>query len=398
MAGLLDFLQSASNSAASNVSAPVDALAWLLRKAGLPVPEDAIGGSEWMQQQGLTRPVQQSGASLAGETFGLLAPVVAAAKAPQIAGGLLKMGENAAAQRAPGMVGAERGAIVYHGSPHKFDAFDSSKIGTGEGAQAYGHGLYLAESPGVAKAYQETLAAKHDPKLFGSGVTAIVNGQPANVGSMGSALDSFVTGIARRTQMGKESWDDAVAAMTRNADMNLPALEREVAKGNLGVDGHIPKEIDRLRGIKDLAKTLKKEDVVFQTTGNLYKVDLPDEKIARMLDWDKPLSQQAPEVRKLLEKRAGFEMASFDEASKATYLRPKHKLALMTGGEYVQSANLTHGGPAPFSKVLQESGIPGVRYLDGGSRTAGSGTSNFVLFPGEEEALRILERNGQTLR
>lgn len=94
MAGLLDFLQSASNTAAGNVSAPVDGIAWLLRKAGVPV-DTPIGGSDWMAQKGLTRPVQQSGASLAGETFGLLAPMVAAAKAPQIAGGLLQMVDNA---------------------------------------------------------------------------------------------------------------------------------------------------------------------------------------------------------------------------------------------------------------------------------------------------------------
>lgn len=31
-------------------------------------------------------------------------------------------------------------------------------------------------------------------------------------------------------------------------------------------------------------------------TGSLYKVDLPDEQIAKMLDWDKPLSEQAPNV------------------------------------------------------------------------------------------------------
>jgi len=98
MAGLIDFLQSASNTAASNVSAPVDGIAWLLRKAGVPVGTP-IGGSDWMAQNGLTRPVQQSSASLAGETLGLLAPIVAAAKAPQIAGGLLQMGENAMAPR-----------------------------------------------------------------------------------------------------------------------------------------------------------------------------------------------------------------------------------------------------------------------------------------------------------
>jgi hypothetical protein len=40
---------------------------------------------------------------------------------------------------------------TYHGSPHDFDEFDMSKIGTGEGAQAYGHGLYFAENENVAK-------------------------------------------------------------------------------------------------------------------------------------------------------------------------------------------------------------------------------------------------------
>jgi hypothetical protein len=42
------------------------------------------------------------------------------------------------------------GIKAYHSSPHDFDAFDLSKIGTGEGAQAYGHGIYSAESPKVS--------------------------------------------------------------------------------------------------------------------------------------------------------------------------------------------------------------------------------------------------------
>jgi hypothetical protein len=44
------------------------------------------------------------------------------------------------------------------------------------------------------------------------------------------------------------------------------------------------------------------------------------------------------------------------------------------------------------SKRLQELGIPGIRYLDAGSRDGGSGTRNFVVFPGEEKKVRILER------
>lgn len=42
-------------------------------------------------------------------------------------------------------------------------------------------------------------------------------------------------------------------------------------------------------------------------------------------------------------------------------------------------------------------GIPGIRYLDGGSRADGQGTYNYVIFPGEEGMLRITERNGQPL-
>ncbi len=48
------------------------------------------------------------------------------------------------------------------------------------------------------------------------------------------------------------------------------------------------------------------------------------------------------------------------------------------------------GAPALASKHLQELGIPGIRYLDQGSRGAGQGTYNYVVFPGNENLLRIL--------
>lgn len=65
--------------------------------------------------------------------------------------------DNALASNAVRMGGdqAPKGIRAYHGSPHDFDRFDMSKIGTGEGAQAYGHGLYFAENEGVAKSYKQ---------------------------------------------------------------------------------------------------------------------------------------------------------------------------------------------------------------------------------------------------
>jgi GNAT superfamily N-acetyltransferase len=43
-----------------------------------------------------------------------------------------------------------QGITAYHGSPHDFDRFDMGKIGTGEGAQAYGHGENALKSTVMA--------------------------------------------------------------------------------------------------------------------------------------------------------------------------------------------------------------------------------------------------------
>ena len=151
---LLDVAQSASNAIAGNLSGPVDLLGMGLRYIGVPVPENALGSSQWMRERGLTSDVPHGVNQLAGETLGLLSPFAPTGK---IASGLVKAGENAAIPRA---LNQQKGAVVWHGSPHKFDAFDASKIGTGEGAQAYGHGLYLADAQDVAQQYQRNLSGR----------------------------------------------------------------------------------------------------------------------------------------------------------------------------------------------------------------------------------------------
>lgn len=50
------------------------------------------------------------------------------------------------------------------------------------------------------------------------------------------------------------------------------------------------------------------------------------------------------------------------------------------------------------SEILGRRGLTGIRYLDGGSRGAGQGSSNFVVFPGQEDILKILERNGVPIK
>lgn len=236
------------------------------------------------------------------------------------------------------------GMIAWHGSPHKFDKFDLSKIGTGEGAQAYGHGLYLAEHPATAEVYASKLT----------------NGGAMPMPPM--PTDFMVDGARYVKQDGK------LAKQVGNSADLIP-----VGKDEYGAS---------LRKAQQEYKDKK-------SAGQLYKTDIPDEAVARFLDWDKPFSQQAPEVQAAL--------SSF--LPRLNKMQKDYKLDQwetipdwVTGGRLAE----TLGAKTPeasgwFNVAMREKGVPGIRYLDQASRDAGKGTSNFVVF--DPEMIRILERN-----
>jgi hypothetical protein len=362
---LRDTVQSASNTVASGVSAPVDLIAAGLRKVGLPIPQAPVGGSQWMENMGLTVPVEDGIPKLAGETLGMIVPMAATAKAPQIAAAANRGLENLAAPRTlntPGY-GGQRGAIVWHGSPHKFDAFDASKIGTGEGAQAYGHGMYFAESPDVAKGYQYSTTR---PELTISGKRFTTDGQ-------GVLRDETGKTIAT---MPKHYQDAANALYGSKADKPLAVLAEEAESFLQTRSSITQKRIDAAKN------AILRGEVKPDPRGALYKVDLPDEAIARMLDWDKPLSQQAQNVQQSL--------SNFPEIKKGSAIHQQLTRDLAVGEKPI--FRFSKEGQKEAAEYLKQAGIPGIKYLD-----EATGTSNFVVFPGEERLLRILERNNQPM-
>ena len=105
-------------------------------------------------------------------------------------------------------------------------------------------------------------------------------------------------------------------------------------------------------------------------------------------------------------------MLDYDRAVPESVWQPLSKAALdqfgsgisMGSGEQLmkeisnQYKFAGHPNPnAAATKWLSQQGVPGTRYLDGASRASG-GTSNYVVFPGNEGLLNILERNGQPLK
>ena len=72
--------------------------------------------------------------------------------------GLLAAGQSEESEAGFITKGGKTLLEAFHGSPHKFDNFSMDQIGTGEGAQAYGHGLYFTDTEDIARGYRDGLA------------------------------------------------------------------------------------------------------------------------------------------------------------------------------------------------------------------------------------------------
>lgn len=234
---------------------------------------------------------------------------------------------------------APMGITAWHGSPHKFDKFSLDNIGTGQGAQAYGYGVYLAESPEVAKGYSEI------------GISPEPIGIP------------------------KKIWDHFYRYMTQTGELPKTYFDAQrVHSTDKWIGSESKKILEYEKKLTDMYESIKNGE-------SIYKTDIPDEAVARFLDWDKPLSQQAPEARDAILKYLQVKNPELYRTSRPS--APAGSFVPRTGEQ----------SSVEFSDALRKAGIPGLRYLDGESRSAGLGSSNFVVF--DPEMIRILERNGQ---
>lgn len=222
---------------------------------------------------------------------------------------------------------------AYHGSPYSFDAFSSDKIGTGEGAQSYGYGHYFAENPEVSSSYAKD--AKMLDFAHGKDFTPVEE----------AAFQWF-----------HENGRDTTAA--------IAAVEKRISQAKMYGDS--PAATEELTAERDLLKSGWKPP-----EGNHYQVRIHADQ-EKMLDWDKPLSKQSDYVQDAL-KKLGIEG---DLTDGGEFAGSKITFAPRTGAEVnsileKQEYVGYHWSSNPrerVSHVLAEAGIPGIRYLDQGSR------------------------------
>ena len=232
---------------------------------------------------------------------------------------------------------------------HPLGRFNMSKIGTGEGAQAYGHGLYFAEAEDVAKGYRDQLAnarTQADDRLNVNILEKFVESEPDDVAYQ---LKHFIDGDG--------NYDDFIREVNTNGSDGLKAAMEADAPG------------------------------VFDN-GSMYQVEIdasPDE----FLDWDLPLSDQSELVLKNLRQNAS-------KLKKDLYLRGGIEEVInapLQTGQGLQSRIRTElRGEVEAAQYLNNMGVKGIRYKDGNSRGADGGTSNYVVF--DENLISIARKYG----
>jgi len=282
------------------------------------------------------------------------------------------------AEGSPSVIGPAAFSIgAYHGTPHKEDKFSTDKIGTGEGAQAFGWGLYFAVNREVAKSY--TQLHPEFKKLRDAGFSA---DRPA-----------WVAG-----------------------QMNAKVSDEDILDGLSILD----ETLTEAQGLA-LLQQGRARLAIAEAAANLYTVTL-DVNEEDLLDWDKPLSEQSEKVKaalgidesendalraKLKELEGQINPETFEESQLQSDIAAiERKLsrwnvnvrdfyeaqAKANRQDKVGMRAISGDNSAKVSMGLLAKGIPGIRYLDGNSRDGGSGSYNYVIF--DESKIKITEENG----
>lgn len=269
-----------------------------------------------------------------------------------------------AGELGPAGLKAQRGMVSFHGTPHVFEPtahnpygeFDLTKLGSGEGNQARGYGIYTAQAQGTGETYRQMLARRNIPK--------------------DSALDH------------------AYAAMNIHGNDAGKAFDALRSRAGSASDA-------RTRDLYSRAADLVKGGNV-RIKGALYTVHTPDEVVAKYLDQDKAMAEQPAILRKLpAGDKKQLENLLEDhnqQTDLASYNGNQFRLLVERAMEEGYIAPVSGGGygastaAQDASEYFLKHGIPGSRYLDQFSRAsptsaysamfppAGEGTHNFVHF------------------
>lgn len=257
---------------------------------------------------------------------------------------------------------------AWHGSSHNFDKFDLGYIGTGEGAQAHGWGLYFAGDRNVSQSYADKLSITVGEVNIAGNVYSI------NRGGGTWRVRNLTTGDV----ISKGMVVKAIAALY---------TEHGKAKALKYLKG----KADQARKFKkvwiDAYDWLKNQEVDDSQwhKGSLYEVEIPD--TDTLLDEQKQLFEQPPKVKKAI--------TDYYSSHSNEHIETNNELSgnNTTGKDFLKDVTLQlrrEGSSTPekdASLLLNSLGINGITYY--GNRDGRC----YVIF--DDKAVQIIDQYNQ---
>lgn len=273
---------------------------------------------------------------------------------------------------------------AFHGSPYVgIERLSTAHVGTGEGAQVYGWGLYFTSQRAIAEHYRKSLGGLElvytDPEAERE-VRILTSFQDAPWRTLTELL-----------------LDDVMAGQS-----DAGAMARKVHAYTERWSG----DRDTLRR---LAGLIESGHVVPRAGGALYEVGIPEDD--DMLLWDARLEDQPDRVKaqlaKLTEDALLRYRASLEAEHRAASTSPavhsidavarqridhaiegmREILTHKKGRGLYRGLAQIHESDRDASLVLAAAGVKGIKYLDGDSRPKGEGSYNYVVFRDEDVAV-----------
>ena len=260
---------------------------------------------------------------------------------------------NGAYYEAPS-VGARRSdafnQAAYHGTAYTFDKFTLDHVGSGEGVQAHGWGLYFSLDRQIADGYRSRVTsyravADELSRVFAGMDVKTREGMAKALSSAGDKLSpatrELLDALQEANWLGHENPMDAVQA----------ALVAQIGKGR-----QTPR-------IKSAVEGLRNEE------GNVYKVEIPDDDV--MMHEDLPLSKQPEAVQKAVhalltdedvrtQPNMRREKNGIEDVEPVSYAGKS--LDEMTGKEILAALIAKYGSAKAASLALKQHGLKGYRY------------------------------------
>lgn len=251
---------------------------------------------------------------------------------------------------------------AWHGSPHDFDTFDLGAIGTGEGNQAHGWGLYFAKNREVAQAYKDVL-----------GIDSV----------------EIISGDTKYRLNDDIEWYDNKTKLTIDAENPL-----SMALTTLSEEGESTKAIKNLTDFINSKKDNKSDYVVAQIKRAEQAVQILKDSHFETHQWNTMFEVDIPENEYLLNEQKNIEEQSHTVKKAISKISNEINSSVLnnsnlSGKEFYKLLSKELGGDRLASKYLNEHGIKGITY---------EGVEDgrcYVVF--DDKAIKVIKKYNQSI-